>query len=136
LSRFIDTNVIVAAAVAQDPGEHRRAVAALEAIYSGRTKHVVTEPVLTEVSALLLSRRVGRLTREEIAAYLLSFIGQPNVELQGKDLWRRTLQLTVSHNIDLPDAHMAALMEQDRGGQVVSFDRDFDRIPGVQRIEP
>ena len=38
-------------------------------------------------------------------------------------------------NVDFGDAYIAALaLESD--GQVISFDRDFDRIPGVTRVEP
>ena len=33
------------------------------------------------------------------------------------------------------DAYLAALaLESD--GQVISFDRDFDRVPGVTRVDP
>lgn len=38
-------------------------------------------------------------------------------------------------NADFGDAYVAALaLETD--GQVISFDRGFDRIPGVTRVEP
>jgi predicted nucleic acid-binding protein len=34
------------------------------------------------------------------------------------------------------DAYFAALMEQLKLTEIVSFDRDFDRVPGLTRVEP
>jgi predicted nucleic acid-binding protein len=39
-------------------------------------------------------------------------------------------------NVDFPDAHMAALLVGESVAELYSLDSDFDRIPGITRLEP
>jgi predicted nucleic acid-binding protein len=41
----------------------------------------------------------------------------------------------VQHRISFADAFNAAFMQQ-QIGEIYSWDADFDRIPGIARIEP
>jgi predicted nucleic acid-binding protein len=42
----------------------------------------------------------------------------------------------VTLNISLPDAYIAVEMEQLHDTRVVSFDQNFDKVPGIERSEP
>jgi len=48
----------------------------------------------------------------------------------------RALELWAASRLDFPDALLIAHMEHTGASTVVSFDRDFDRIPGITRREP
>ena len=39
-------------------------------------------------------------------------------------------------NISFADAYHAVLMQRGRLNQIVSFDKGFDRVPGIKRMEP
>ncbi len=39
-------------------------------------------------------------------------------------------------NLDFGDAMIAASMEQARTQALYSYDRDFDKLPGLVRLEP
>jgi predicted nucleic acid-binding protein len=58
------------------------------------------------------------------------------VEFSGKPGLRRAFDLYVRFpSLSFADAYHAHLALE-RGGEIVSFDRGFDKIPGVKRIEP
>ena len=52
------------------------------------------------------------------------------------ELLQSTLVILRKHNVSLIDAYNAAysILRDDR--RVLSFDRDFDRLPGIKRLEP
>jgi predicted nucleic acid-binding protein len=56
--------------------------------------------------------------------------------LPGKRSFRRVFDLCVDLSLPFADAYHAVLMERLRLNPAVTFDREFDRIPGVTRVEP
>jgi predicted nucleic acid-binding protein len=134
--RYIDANVILHAAVVQEPREHALAAAFIEALREGRHEAFLTEPVIAEVAVNLRTARLGRQSHEWIGRFLRDVIALPGIRLADKAIWPRALQLFAIHRVDLADAHQVALMERDGEGEIISFDTDFDRIPGVKRTEP
>ncbi len=56
--------------------------------------------------------------------------------LPGKRRFRKVFDLYVDLNLPFADAYHAVLMEQLKLNTIVSFDGDFNRIPGLKRIEP
>ena len=42
----------------------------------------------------------------------------------------------VDLNIPFADAYLAVLMERLNLTEIVSFDRDFDKVAGLERVEP
>ena len=96
----------------------------------------MTELVLSEAVFILGLGRLGRLSRNTIASMLSSIINSEGIELPNKDLWLRSLDLMATFNVDFPDAHMAALLVGESVAEVYSLDSDFDRIPGITRLEP
>lgn len=108
----------------------------MEQLRSPDEEVFVTDLVLAEVAAVLRTSRFGRMSHLEIQEFLLPILAAPGVRVSEKAIWPRVLELFVQHRVDLPDAHQIALVERDGEGEIISFDTDFDRIPGVKRIEP
>ena len=50
--------------------------------------------------------------------------------------FRKVFTYYVDTNISFADAYHAVLMEGLKLKEIVSFDREFDRIPTVRRVEP
>ena len=49
---------------------------------------------------------------------------------------RRVFDLYVSSNVSFADAYSALEPQRIGASRIVSFDTDFDRVPGIRRIEP
>ena len=65
----------------------------------------------------------------------------PIVSLRGlhcakKDVVFLALRLYARHNVDWTDAFVAAQLLSQNESSIYSYDRDFDRIPGIVRREP
>jgi predicted nucleic acid-binding protein len=59
-----------------------------------------------------------------------------NIILPGKLRFYKVFALYVDINISFADAYHAVLMQQGSLNQIVSFDKGFDRVSGIKRIEP
>jgi predicted nucleic acid-binding protein len=60
----------------------------------------------------------------------------PGVEVADAILLADALRLWQDGSLDFADAYLGACARGTRSSGVLSFDRDFDRIPGVRRIDP
>ncbi len=99
--------------------------------------HIVvrtTDQVLFEVGYTLA--RTYDATRTEVRTALLGLIGLPGIVMPGKERWRRILDVYVEYRLSIVDAYHVVFMEQHGLTEIVTFDKDFDRIPGITRIEP
>jgi predicted nucleic acid-binding protein len=93
------------------------------------TDVVVFETVYT------LERHYGQM-KAKIRDNLLPLLELPGILLPGKRRLRRTFELYVDLNVPFADAYHAALLARSDAAEVVSFDRHFDRIAGLRRIQP
>jgi len=74
--------------------------------------------------------------RDQIRESLSTVLDIPGLHLEGKDVFVRALDLFVERSVSFADAFNVAKMEA-RGLTIIySWDRDFDRFPGIRRIEP
>jgi predicted nucleic acid-binding protein len=60
----------------------------------------------------------------------------PGLTIPGQSAVRAALDLYVDLNISYGDALTAVEMAGRGLSEVVSFDRDFDRVPWLRRVEP
>lgn len=85
---------------------------------------------------VLSSKQVYALTREEIRARLYPLLSLPGLRLTHRKAYLRALDLYVSYPLDFEDAILAAQMERQKVREVYSYDREFDRVPSIERLEP
>ncbi|MDO8672379.1 MAG: VapC toxin family PIN domain ribonuclease, partial [Dehalococcoidia bacterium] len=81
-------------------------------------------------------KKTYNLRREEIRDRLLPLINLPNLKIDKKRLFNRIFDLYTSLAIDYIDCYHAALIEQTRPPELVSYDLHFDQIRGLRRLEP
>ena len=67
---------------------------------------------------------------------LFPLIAFPGVVLPRKARLQLTFDYYVDLSISFADAYHAALMKELKLTETVSFNRDFNRIPGITRSEP
>ncbi len=132
--RWLDTNVLLRYFTNDIPGRASRAKALLERIEAGAEKVILPEPVVFEVVFTL--QRFYKVPRDDIREKLRDVIALTGIRLRNKTLVYQALDLYVQHNVSFVDAYVSALMHLSKGREVYSWDTDFDKIPGVTRIEP
>lgn len=131
---FLETNIFLRH-LRQDHADFSpRATALLRRIEQGSLKVRTSDTVIFETVFTL--ERFYKQTKEAIRDAFLPLIELPSIELPGKRRFRQVFVYYIDKNISFADAYHAVLIESLRLTQIISFDRDFDRIPTVERVEP
>ena len=134
---ILDTNIIVRYVSRDDPDKAARALAYFEQLEAGRQTVSLSEAVLVETVQVLSSSRLYAMLRETIRTRLRTIIMLSGVRLTNKGLYLRALDLYVSYAaLSFVDALLACRAEREPPATVVSFDRGFDRLPNITRVEP
>lgn len=131
---LLDTNVLLRHITGDHPEQSPRATEFLRRVEAGEQAVRVTDVVVFETVYTL--ERHYRQMKAKIRENLLPLLELPGILLPGKRRLRRTFDLYVDLNVPFADAYHAALLERSEAAEIISFDRHFDRIPGLRRIQP
>ena len=133
---FLDANIILRYLTNDDPDKAARCLALLQAADRGAAQLVTTEAIIAEVVYVLSSPRLYNLAPSRIRELLLPLIEIRGLKLESRQLYHDALDLYATQQIDFEDALAVAHMRALGVEQIVSYDRHFDRIAGIQRVEP
>jgi predicted nucleic-acid-binding protein len=86
--------------------------------------------------AVFVLQHSYRQPKAAIREYLLPLLELPGIILPGKRWYRKVFDHYVECNISFADAYHATLVERLKLTEVVSFDTEFNRVPGITRVEP
>jgi len=131
---FLDTNIFLRHLRGDRPDFSPRATALLQRIEQGSLKVRTADTVIFETVFTL--ERVYKKSKEAIRNAFLPLIELPGIILPGKRRVRRVFAYYIEKNISFADAYHAVLTESFGLEQIVSFDRDFNRISSITRVEP
>jgi uncharacterized protein len=134
VAALLDTNVILRHLLADHPEQSPRATAYLARVEGGELQVHLADTVIFEVVFTL--ERFYRQPKALIRDALLPLIEMPGVVLPGKRRFRQVFDWYVTLDLPFADAYHAVLARSLKSNEVVSFDRHFDRIPGIRRVQP
>jgi predicted nucleic acid-binding protein len=125
---FLDTNVILRHILDDHADHSSRAHAFFARVERGDESVRTSETVIFECVFTL--ERLYRIPRSAIGEALLLLLSLPGIVLPGKTHLRRVFDLYVAHpRISFADCYHAVLAKRLGLSRVLSFDRDFDRLP-------
>lgn len=133
---FLDTNVIIRHVTRDHPDHSARALAYLQRLDTGEETATTCEGVLVEAVQVLESKRLYNYPRQDIREALWGIIRLRGLQLAGKAIYLRALDIYATTSLDFVDSLNVAHMEKRQIETIVSFDRGFDRIPTIDRREP
>ena len=134
---FLDTNIILRYLTKDDEAKAEACYELFEQVRQGNKELFTCEAVIAEVVYVLSSPRLYQLSRDDIRARLLPILSLQGLVIPNKTIYIRALDIYVSHpQLDFEDAIAVAYMERIGLTHIVSYDRDFDRVDGVERKEP
>jgi predicted nucleic acid-binding protein len=130
---FLDTNILLRHILHDDPRLGSMATALIRRIENGELQARTSDTVVFETVYTL--QRSYKLPRPEIADVIQSILELPAIVLPFKQNYRRVFELFLSTNVGFADCYHAVQMQQLGLTEVLSFDRDFDKLPGIVRRE-
>jgi predicted nucleic acid-binding protein len=131
---FLDTNILLRFFTGDDSQKAQQALNLFMRIERGEEKVITSSSVIFETVYTLQS--FYKLARGEIKDKLLPIISMRGVHLPDKSVYYRAFDLYVTKNISFADAYNAAFMISEEIFNIYSWDRDFDKIEGIVRLEP
>ena len=133
--KWLDTNIILRYLTADDPVKAQACLALLERVQHGEDELATAETIIAEVSYVLTSQH--QVSHPEITARLRPLLNLAGLKLSHKQVVLRALEVYEEFpRLDFEDALSVAHMERLGVTEIVSYDRDFDRVPGIIRLEP
>lgn len=126
--KIIDANLILRYLLGD------REAGKVEKLLRSKNKLLLSDVILAEIVWVLDS--YYKWNRFKIVESLVMLIKLPSI-VCNKFLLAETLTIFGSQrSFDFADAYSVALMKQSKIRDIYSFDKDFDKIPKVNRLEP
>jgi predicted nucleic acid-binding protein len=131
---FIDTNVLLRVLTRDDEDKAARGLDLLLRV-ERREERVITSPLVIFETIFTLQKSYG-VQRTRIRELLWPILRLPNLDLHDKPVYEEALTIFASTTLSFADAHNAAFMRWRNLNRIYSWDEDFDRVAGIERIEP
>ena len=105
----------------------------VEKILKGKNTLVVPDIVVAEVVWTL--GRFYKWPKEKVAQFLLVLLKGKNIEFNENVIFP-TLSMFLKYNVRYTDAYISVIMKQSKTKDIYSFDKDFDKVKSIKRLEP
>lgn len=130
---FVDANIFLRYLLVDDGEKAERCRALFERTVAREETLFATPLVMAEV-VWVLERH--RWERDKIARNLALLLNTPHLRFEERSVLERAVYLYAGQAIDFIDAYHAALLEGRGERRLYSYDEDFDKIAGLERVEP
>lgn len=132
--RFLDANILLRYFTASDPEKAQRAKRLLEQVEQGAEK--VSTSIVVVFETVFTLQRTYKVPKAQIREMIQDVLALSAVQLPRKDLCFQALALYVEKNVSFVDAYIAVSMLDRELSEIYSWDADFDKLPGITRVEP
>lgn len=133
---FLDANIFIRYLTGDDQEKAQACLALLQRVEGGE-EATTSETIIAEVAYVLSSPRQYKLPHAEVSALLRPIILLRGLRLPDRRRLLRTLDLFRDHaHLDFEDCLTIAQVERQKIDALISYDRDFDRVSGITRVEP
>jgi predicted nucleic acid-binding protein len=135
--RYLDANVILRYLTGDDPAKAQACFSLFQRVAAGDEEMVTSSVIVHEVLYVLTSRAQYGLSHQDAAARLRPILAMRGLKLTNKRVYARALDVYAGYpHLDFGDALAVAESEHLGIREIVSYDSDYDSVPGVTRAEP
>lgn len=130
---LIDTNVFLEVELAQEKNESCKKI--LKKILENEEQGIITDYSVDSICVLM--ERNGKKSKD-IRTFLSGLLAYEGLNIYTTTLNDRIIatDLMEKHGLDFDDALILQAMHSNNIKELVSFDKDFDKIKEIKRIEP
>ena len=132
--RFVDTNIFLRYLTADDKTKYTKCKQLFERAVSGKETLVTTDIVIAELIWTLLS--YYKVSKIEVIEKISIILNTPNLQVKNQKILMEAVLLYSNKAIDFIDAYNAVSMKHDKLEKLYSYDKDFEGIEFVKRLEP
>ncbi|NLJ39560.1 MAG: type II toxin-antitoxin system VapC family toxin [Candidatus Atribacteria bacterium] len=131
---IIDANIILRFLTNDIPKQADHCTKLLKRIESGLEEVWLPDLVLADIVWTL--EKFYKQPKQRIQELLIAILELKGLRHNNKKISKLAFQLYVEKNIDWTDAFVAAQMITQKKFEIYSYDSDFDKVDGINRLEP
>lgn len=131
---LLDTNLIIRYLTGEPLAQAKATKALLERADAGDLNLRLTSLVVAE-TVFVLTGKTYQYRRTEVKMALLPLLQWPQIDVQNREVLIAALDLFAASKVDFVDACLAAEARLQKAA-IASFDKDYDSIPGITRLDP
>ena len=132
--RFVDTNVFLRFLVNDDPAKADACEALFRNAIAGDEALCTSDMVIAEIIWVL--ELYYELKKADIRESVEKILNTRNIDCPNRKIIISALSIYVEKNIDFIDAFNAFKLKRDEINEIYSYDKHFDRVDWIKRIEP
>jgi uncharacterized protein len=132
--KFVDTNIFIRYLTNDVPEKADECERIFKKAVNREERLYTTEMVIAEIVWVLES--YYELPKEKVQDKVEKILNTPNLTCPNRDLILTALTLYTEMNIDFIDAYNALILKNEDIIDVYSYDKHYDRISWLTRIEP
>lgn len=132
--RALDANVILRAVLSDHATQSPQCQRLIDKVEAGSERVFLPEVSLCDVVFIL--RSFYKFPAERIQEVLGQMLSLDGIVMKDKSSAQGALLLSALHNVDFSDALMTAQLAAEQVNEIYSYDKHFDRLKQVKRIEP
>ena len=132
--RFVDTNVFLRFLVNDDPEKADACEMLFRRAITGEESLFTTDMVMAEIVWVLES--YYELSKSDVREKIEKILNTKNLECPNREIIITALSAYEEKNIDYIDAYNASILKMKGIDEVYSYDRHYERIKWLKRIEP
>lgn len=132
--KFLDANIILRYLTNDAPQQALECEKLLKDTLKNKEILFTNIMVIAEVIWVLFSEY--HFPKNKVIAGIQKILNSPNIHLDDKELIVSALYLFETTNIDFIDTYNVAVMEQKGINTIYSYDKDYDQIKKIKRIQP
>ena len=130
MKKLLDTNLLIRFLLNDNP---KQAQAIQNLLETSKEFLVLTDVSFAEIIWVLTS--YYKLPKTQIVEKLKHILTLTVIEANKPCLFK-ALANYESHNLDYINAYLAAYAQGKKIREIYSYDRDFDKLPSIDRVEP
>ena len=135
--RLIDTNIIIRYLTKDDPVKAAACHRLIHDVKTGKDRAETTESVIAEAVYILSSSKHYNLSHDDVVTNLAPVVQLRGLTVPRKRILLRALALYKQYrHLDFEDCINATTVQANSSSAIVSYDRGYDKIPGLTRQEP
>ena len=131
---IIDANIVLRFLTNDIPKQADRCTGLLKRIESGLEEAWLPDLVLADIVWTL--EKFYKQPKQRIQELLIAILELKGLRHNNKKISKLAFQLYVEKKIDWTDAFVAAQMITQKKFEIYSYDSDFDKVDGINRLEP
>ncbi|HEY4695693.1 MAG TPA: PIN domain-containing protein [Candidatus Hydromicrobium sp.] len=130
---FIDTNIFLRYFEREDEQAYRKTEKLFTEIVNGNITGISTSLVIAEVIWVL--EKFYNWDKEEICNNIKLILRTPNIIFKERAILLEAINIYRERNISFIDAYDYSYMKANNVTKIYSFDKDFDKLLDIKRLE-